>query len=51
MSCIFMDDLEHLMGYSPVGQRYQSLVLDALYTYLAKAPPKVKNNIIIIFFF
>jgi len=47
MSCIFMDDLEHLMGYSPVGQRYQSLVLDALYTYLAKAPPKSRKLLVI----
>lgn len=44
LSCIFMNDLEQLMGYSPIGPRYQSLVLDAMYSLLSSSPPKVSAS-------
>lgn len=47
LSCIFMNDLEHLMGYSPIGPRYQSLVLDALYSLLSSSPPNNRKIFII----
>ena len=43
LSCIFLNDLEQLMGYSPIGPRYQSLVLDAMYSLLSSSPPKVRS--------
>ncbi|XP_066965336.1 vesicle-fusing ATPase 1-like isoform X1 [Macrobrachium rosenbergii] len=47
LSCIFMNDLEHLMGYSPIGPRYQSLVLDAMYSLLSASPPKGRKLLVI----
>merc|ERR1719259_798762 len=47
MSCIFLNDIEQLMGYSPVGPRYQSLVLDALYSLLSSSPPKGRKLLVI----
>ncbi|KAG7167450.1 Vesicle-fusing ATPase 1-like 2, partial [Homarus americanus] len=47
LSCIFMNDLEHLMGYSPIGPRYQSLVLDALYSLLSASPPSGRKLLVI----
>ena len=47
LSCIFMNDLEHLMGYSPIGPRYQSLVLDAMYSLLSTSPPKGRKLLVI----
>ncbi|KAK4322272.1 hypothetical protein Pmani_006971 [Petrolisthes manimaculis] len=47
MSCIFMNDLEHLIGYSPIGPRYQSLVLDAMYSLLSTSPPQGRKLLII----
>uniref|UniRef100_A0A2P2I565 Vesicle-fusing ATPase n=1 Tax=Hirondellea gigas TaxID=1518452 RepID=A0A2P2I565_9CRUS len=47
LSCIFMNDLEQLMGYSPIGPRYQSLVLDALYSLLSSSPPKGRKLLVI----
>lgn len=47
LSCIFMNDLEHLMGYSPIGPRYQSLVLDAMYSLLSASPPPGRKLLVI----
>ncbi|KAB7498877.1 Vesicle-fusing ATPase 1 [Armadillidium nasatum] len=47
LSCIFMNDLEQLMGYSPIGPRYQSLVLDAMYSLLSSSPPKGRKLMVI----
>ncbi|KAK8749377.1 hypothetical protein OTU49_015813 [Cherax quadricarinatus] len=47
LSCIFMNDLEHLMGYSPIGPRYQSLVLDAMYSLLSSSPPSGRKLLVI----
>ncbi|XP_047488495.1 vesicle-fusing ATPase 1-like isoform X3 [Penaeus chinensis] len=47
LSCIFLNDLEHLMGYSPIGPRYQSLVLDAMYSLLSASPPKGRKLLVI----
>ncbi|XP_045607834.2 vesicle-fusing ATPase 1 isoform X1 [Procambarus clarkii] len=47
LSCIFMNDLEHLMGYSPIGPRYQSIVLDAMYSLLASSPPPGRKLLVI----
>lgn len=47
LSCIFMNDLEQLMGYSPIGPRYQSLVLDAMYSLLSGSPPKGRKLLVI----
>ena len=47
LSCIFLNDIEQLMGYSPIGPRYQSLVLDALYSLLAASPPKKRKLLVI----
>ncbi|MCL4129462.1 UNVERIFIED_CONTAM: hypothetical protein GTU68_013512 [Idotea baltica] len=47
LSCIFMNDLEQLMGYSPIGPRYQSLVLDAMYSLLSASPPKGRKLLVI----
>ncbi|XP_018009113.1 vesicle-fusing ATPase 1-like isoform X1 [Hyalella azteca] len=47
LSCIFMNDLEQLMGYSPIGPRYQSIVLDAMYSLLSSSPPKGRKLLVI----
>lgn len=47
LSCIFMNDLEHLMGYSPIGPRYQSLVLDAMYSLLSASPPPGRKLLVV----
>ena len=47
LSCIFMNDLEHLMGYSPIGPRYQSIVLDAMYSLLSASPPAGRKLLVV----
>ncbi|MPC79436.1 Vesicle-fusing ATPase 1 [Portunus trituberculatus] len=42
-----MNDLEHLMGYSPIGPRYQSIVLDAMYSLLSASPPPGRKLLVI----
>jgi vesicle-fusing ATPase len=38
-SCILVDNIERLLDYSPIGQRYSNLVLQALLVLLKKEPP------------
>ncbi|XP_076057708.1 vesicle-fusing ATPase 1-like isoform X3 [Oratosquilla oratoria] len=47
LSCIFMNDLEQLMGYSPIGPRYQSVVLEAFYSLLSSSPPQGRKLMVI----
>jgi len=47
LSCIFMNDIEHLIGYSPIGPRYQSLVLDAMYSLLSSSPPNGRKILVV----
>lgn len=38
-SCILIDDVERLLEYGPIGQKYSNLTLQALLVLLRKRPP------------
>lgn len=47
LSCVILDDIERLLDYSPLGQRYSNLVLQALLVLLKKLPVKERRLLVI----
>lgn len=47
LSCIVVDDIERLLDYVQMGNRFSNLVLQALLVLLKKTPPKGRRLLII----
>jgi len=47
LSCIVVDNIERLLDYGSVGQRYSNLVLQALLVLLKKQPPAGRKLLVI----
>jgi len=48
LSIIVLDDIERLMDYVPVGARFSSFVMSALFSLLKKHPPKAGRRLLVI---
>jgi len=48
LSVIVLDDLERLMDYVPIGPRFSTFVLSALFSLMKKQPPKVGRRLLVI---
>ena len=40
-SMIVVDDIERLLDYAPIGQKYSNTILQTLLVFLKKLPPPV----------
>jgi vesicle-fusing ATPase len=48
LSVIVLDDVERLVDYVPIGPRFSSFVLSAIFALLKKSPPKAGRRLLII---
>jgi hypothetical protein len=46
MSCIFLNNVERLIDYGPMGWMYSNLILQALLVLLKKTPPEGRHLLI-----
>jgi len=44
LSIIVLDDLERLMDYVRIGPRFSNIILQAMFSFLKRAPPKAKAD-------
>lgn len=47
-ACILIDDLERVVGYSPIGRRFNNAMLQALLLLLERNPPNDKCRLLLI---
>jgi len=48
LSVVFIDDIERILEYTPVGPRFSNIVLQTLLMYLKKVPPHPERRLMII---
>jgi len=47
LSCVVLDDIERLIDYNPVGERYSNPMVQTIMNYLSNTPPSGKKMLVI----
>jgi vesicle-fusing ATPase len=48
LSIIFIDDIERILEYTPLGPRFSNVVLQTLIVYLKKVPPNADRRLMVV---